>query len=112
MEEQFGGLAQLDSAMNNYKDNMKFLYHHADMILTIDRALRNIVICAYAHYIDTWAMNGACLGHHAILMHSMLTFAMHLGWHWCHECHFRKEYKRKKIPLSTPMLAIDVEALL
>ena len=49
------------------------------MTLTMDWVLRNVVVCAYAHYIDTWAMNGACVKHHTILMHSMLTFAMHLG---------------------------------
>ena len=44
MEVQFGGLARLDSALNNYKDNMNFLYHHVDMTFTIDRVLRNIVV--------------------------------------------------------------------
>ena len=43
IEVQFGGLAHLDAAVNNYKDNLNFLYHHA---------LRNIIVCAYAHYID------------------------------------------------------------
>ena len=57
-------------------------------------------------------MNGACMGHCTILMCSMLTFAMHLRHYWCHECHFIKEYKRKKIPPLMPMPAIDVKALL
>ena len=51
MEVQFGGLARLDSALNNYKDNMNFLYHHMDMTLTINRVLRNIIVCAYMHYL-------------------------------------------------------------
>ena len=57
-------------------------------------------------------MNGAYVGHRAILMHSMLTFTLNLGWyrHW--EKHFIKEYKRKHIPLSTPLLPIDVATLL
>ena len=67
---------------------------------------------AYAQYIDIWVMNGACMGHRTILMHSMLMFAMHLGWYQHRERHFIKEYKRKKIPPSTPMPAIDIEALL
>ena len=76
---QFGGLTQLDAAMNNYK---KITYIPCTALtLTIEQALRNIVINAYMHYIDTWAMNGVCVGHHAVLMHSMLMFAMHLGWY-------------------------------
>ena len=56
---QFGWLAQLDTAVNNYKDNLNSLYHHRDFMLTVERALRNIVMSAYAHYIDTWAMEPA-----------------------------------------------------
>ena len=51
------------------------------------------------------------MGHHTILMCSMLTFTMHLGHYRCCEKHHIKEYKRKQIPLSTPLPAIDVEVL-
>ena len=77
VEVQFGGLARLDRAANNYKDNLNSLYRHPDLTLTIDKALRNIIVSAYSHYIDSWPMNGACVGHRAILMRSMLQFAMH-----------------------------------
>ena len=76
---KFGGLARLDWAVNNYKDNLNSLYRHPDLTLTIDRALRNIIVSAYSHYIDSWPMNRACVGHHAVLMRSMLQFAMHYG---------------------------------
>ena len=76
---QFGGLARLDQAANNYKDNLNSLYRHPDLTLTIDKALRNIIVSAYSHYIDSWPMNGACVGHRAILMRSMLQSAMHYG---------------------------------
>ena len=79
VEVQFGGLAWLDWATNNYKDNLNLLYRHPDLTLTIDKALRNIIMSAYLHYIDSWPMNGACVGHRAILMRSMLQFAMHYG---------------------------------
>ena len=79
VEVQFGSLARLDQAANNYKDNLNSLYRHLDLTLTIDKALRNIIVSAYSHYIDSWPMNGACVGHRAILMRSMLQFAMHYG---------------------------------
>ena len=111
VEVQFRGLAQLDMAVNNHRDNLNSLYHHPDLILTANRVLRNILVSAYAHYIDTLAMNGACVGHRALIQ-SMLMFAMHLGWYQCWECHFTKEHKRKGLPLSMPSPAIDVTALL
>ena len=76
---QFGGLVRLDRAANNYKENLNSLYRHPDLTLTIDKALCNIIVSAYSHYIDSWPMNGACVGHCAILMRSMLQFAMHYG---------------------------------
>ena len=82
---QFGGLARLDRAINNYKDNLNSLYQHLDMMLTVDRALRNVIVSAYSHYIDTWVMNGACVGHCAVLMRSMLKFSMHFGCYRCQE---------------------------
>ena len=47
VEVQFGGLARLDRAANNYKDNLNSLYRHPDLTLTIDKALCNIIVSAY-----------------------------------------------------------------
>ena len=82
VEVQFGGLAQLDRAVHNYRDNLNALNRHPDLSLTLDKALRNVIVSAYAHYIDSWPMNGACLGHRAILIQSMLQFIMHYGCYW------------------------------
>ena len=81
-------------------------------MLTADWVLINIIVSTYSHYIDTWAMNGACVGHCAVLMRSMLRFAMHFGCYRCRECHLIKECRRKGLPSSTPLPAIDVAALL
>ena len=112
VEVQFRGLALLDRAMHNYKDNLNSLYRHPDMMLTVNRALQNIIVSTYLHYINTWALNGACVGHRTVLMHSMLRFAMHFGHyrHW--ERHFAKDRRRKGIPPTTPLPAIDIHALL
>ena len=85
IEVQFGGIARLDRAVNNYRDNLGSLYHRPDLTLTLNKALCNIIVSAYAHYIDLWPMNGACVGHHAVLMRSMLKFAMHFGHYRCRE---------------------------
>ena len=85
VEVQFGGLARLDRAINSYKDNLNSLYQHPNLMLTVDWALHNVIVSAYSHYIDTWVMNGACVGHRAVLMRSMLKFAMHFGCYRCQE---------------------------
>ena len=61
VEVLFGSLVRLDRATNNYKENLNSLYRHPDLTLTIDKALRNIIVSAYSHYIDSWPMNGACM---------------------------------------------------
>ena len=96
---QFGGLAWLDWAANNYKDKLNSLYRHPDLTLTIDKVLCNIIVSTYSHYIDSWPMNGACMGHRAILMRSMLQFAMHYGQYRCRQRHLAKDHKRKGPPL-------------
>ena len=107
-----GGLARLDRAMNNYKDNLNSLYHHPDPTLTADQALRNVIVNTYSHYIDTWPMNGACVGHHAVLMQSMLQFTMHFGRYRHCQCHLIKECRRKGLPSLTPLPAIDLTTFL
>ena len=109
---QFGGLARLDWAVNNYKDNLNSLYRHPDLTLTVNRVLRNIIVSTYSHYINLWPMNGACMGHRAVLMRSMLQFTMHYGRYWRHQCHLIKECRRKGLPPSMPLPAIDLTALL
>ena len=109
VEVQFGGLAC--RAIGNYKDNLNSLHRHPDLTLTVDKALRNIIVSAYSHYIDSWPMNGACVGHRAVLMKSMLQFVMHYSrYHRCQR-HLIKERKRKGLPSSAPLLPIDLVTL-
>ena len=51
VEVQFGGLTRLDRATNNYKDNLNLLYRHPDLTLTIDKALRNIIVSTVAIWV-------------------------------------------------------------
>ena len=112
VEVQFGGLARLDRAANNYKDNLNSLYRHPDLTLTIDKALRNIIVSAYLYYIDSWPMNGACVGHRTILMRSMLQFAMHYGRYRRRQRHLAKDCKRKGLISSALMPPVDLATLL
>ena len=112
VEVQFGSLVRLDRAANNYKENLNSLYRHPDLTLTIDKVLCNIIVSAYSHYIDSWPMNGACVGHRTILMRSMLQFAMHYGRYRRRQRHLCKDRRRKDLPSSAPMSSMDIAALL
>ena len=112
VEVQFGGLVWLDRTASNCKDNLNSLYRHLDLTLTIDKVLRNIIVSTYSHYIDSWPMNGACMGHRAILMRSMLQFAMHYGRYRRRQLHLTKDRKRKGLPSSAPMPSVDIATLL
>ena len=112
IEVQFGGLARLDRAMCNYRDNLGSLYLHLDLTLTLDKVLHKVIVSAYAHYIDLWPMNGACLGHRAILMQSMLKFAMHYSCYRCQQHYLITQRRRRGLLPSMPLPAIDLAALL
>ena len=57
-------------------------------------------------------MNGACVGHRAILMGSMLQFAMHYGRYRRCQRHLAKDRRRKELPSLAPMPSVDIAALL
>ena len=99
VDVQFGGLSRLDTTISNYKENINSCYCHADMTLSIERALRNIIVCVYMYCIDTLAMNGACVDHCAVLMRNMLNFALHLGQfrHWEKHCELPVPRKPRSI---------------
>ena len=81
---EFGGLKELTDAADNYHCNINKLYGNFDeFTLAINIVMRNIVVSMYAHYIDWWPINGACVGYRALLMQSMLEFTFIYG-HYCH----------------------------
>ena len=98
--------------MHNYRDNLGSLYRHPDLTLTLDKALRNVIVSAYAHYIDLWPMNSACLGHCAILMQSMLKFAMHYGRYRHRQHYLIMQHRRRGLLPSMLLPTIDLTALL
>ena len=98
--------------MHNYRDNLGSLYHHPDLTLTLDKVFCNVIVSAYADYIDLWPMNVACLGYRAILMQSMLKFAMHYGCYQCWQCYLITQRRRRGLLPSTLLPTIDLATLL
>ena len=101
---EFGGLKELADAANNYHTNINKWYGNFDeFMLAVDKVVRNIIISMYAHYIDWWPINGACVGHRALLMQSMLEFAFIYG----HYCYCEWQLKRFNPVADDPCLSVD-----
>ena len=104
---EFGGLTELARAVDNYRDNINTLYGNADQFcLGPERALRNIVVAMYARYIDLFPVSGACVGHRALLMYSMLEFAMLIGRYARRERQINRRLDDPVDP-SDPRLSVD-----
>ena len=102
---EFGGLTELARAVENYRDNINTLYGGQDRYtLAPERVLRNIVVAMYSRYIDLWPVSGACCGHRALLMYSMLEFAMLMGRYCRRE---RQLSQRSLIDPSDPRLTVE-----
>ena len=72
----------------------------------------NIVVSMYARYTDLCPINGACVGHQALLMRSMLEFAFIYGCYCCCEQqlkHFRPTPEMNDPQLSVKALMRDSE---
>ena len=77
---EFGGLKELPEAADNYHASINKLYgNFEEFTLSVDKVVRNIVVSMYTHYIDQGPINGACVGHRALLMWSMLEFTFIYG---------------------------------
>ena len=69
----------------------------------INKVVRNIVISMYAHFIDRWPINSACVEHRALLMQSMLEFAFIYGRY----CHHERQLKHFNPAADDPCLSVD-----
>ena len=100
---KFGGLNELADAADNYHTNINKLYGNFDeFTLAIEKVMQNIIVSMYAHYIDLWPINVACVGHCALLMRLMLEFVFIYGRYCCRE----HQLKCFNPPVDDPGLSI------
>ena len=101
---KFGGLDELlTRPTTTTTTNINKLYGNFDeFTLAIEKVMQNIVLSMYAHYIDLWPINGACVGHLTLLMRLMLEFAFIYG----HYCRRERQLKCFNPPVDDPRLSI------
>ena len=82
MKAEYGGRDHLDFAARNYVENMRREEPGIGGI-TYERALRNLVVAMYGHYVDLFRCHSSMAGHRIVLAYNCLEVAAKLGrYHW------------------------------
>ena len=75
---EYGGRDHLDFSAWNYIENVK-REETGIAGITYERALRNLVVAMYSHYVDLFHCRTATAGHRMVLTHNILEVAAKLG---------------------------------
>ena len=78
MKAKYGGRDHLDFAARNYVENVRREETRISRI-TYERALRNLVVAMYGHYVDLFRCHSSTAGHRIVLVYNCLEVAAKLG---------------------------------
>ena len=82
VKAKYGGHDHLDFAARNYVENVRREETGISGI-TYERALRNLVVAMYGHYVDLFRCHSSTAGHRIVLAYNCLEVAAKLGrYHW------------------------------
>ena len=82
MKAEYGGRDHLDFAAQNYVKNVR-REETGICGITYERALRNLVVAMYGHYMDLFRCHSSMASHRIVLAYNCLEVAAKLGrYHW------------------------------
>ena len=99
---EYGGRDHLDFAARNYVENVKREETRIARI-TYERALQNLVVAMYGHYVDLFRCHTATAGHRMVLAYNCLEVAAKLGC--CHQA-VRRLQPGEELPDWIPTLEV------
>ena len=82
---EYGGTCQLHIATKNYAQNYSYTAGiHQNRQITYKRALRNLTVLMFSHYVHQLENSGSLEGHRTLIVHECLQVAAALGryHHW------------------------------
>ena len=82
VKAEYGGRDHLDFTARNYVENMR-REETGICGITYERALRNLVVAMYGHYVDLFRCHSFKDGHRIVLAYNCLEVAAKLGH--CHQ---------------------------
>ena len=78
VKAEYGGRDHLDFAARNYIENVR-REETGICRITYERALRNLVVAMYGHYVDLFRCHSSTAGHRIVLAYNCLEVAAKLG---------------------------------
>ena len=78
VKAEYGGRNHLDFAARNYTENVR-KEEVGVAGLTYERALRNLIVAMYGHYVDLFRCHSTTAGHCLVLAYNCLEVAAKLG---------------------------------
>ena len=82
VKAEYGGRNHLDFAARNFTENVR-REEVGVASITYERALRNLIVAMYGHYVDLFRCHSATAGHRLVLAYNCLEVAAKLGrYHW------------------------------
>ena len=78
MKAEYGGRDHLDFAARNYAENVR-REETGICGITYERALRNLVVAMYGHYMDLFQCHSSTAGHRIVLAYNCLEVTAKLG---------------------------------
>ena len=93
---EYGGLLELHQAAWKYWNNQQSVIgNQSDYQMSYEKALRNLIVFMFSHYIDAFECTRAQNGHQAILALECFMVADYLGW-------FHRWYKWSDLDKQLP----------
>ena len=99
---EYGGRDHLDFAAWNYVENVR-REETGIAGITFERALRNLVVAMYGHYVDLFRCHTATAGHRMVLTYNCLEVAAKLG---CYHLAVWRLQPREELPDWIPTLEV------
>ena len=79
---EYGGTRQLHHAAKNYAHNYGLSTRlHQNWCIPYERALRNLVVLMFSHYVNHLECTGSLEGHRTLMVYECLVVAAALGWY-------------------------------
>ena len=81
---EYGGTCQLHIAAKNYAHNYAYSARiHQNRRITYERALRNLTVLMFSHFVHQLENSGSVEGHQTLIVHECLQVAAALGCYHC-----------------------------
>ena len=86
-QAEYGGTHQLHFAAKNYIRNYTYTARiHQNWRITYERALRNLTVLMFSHFVHQLENSGSLEGHQILIVHKCLQVAAALGRYHCWQC--------------------------